>query len=123
MRVKRQYCLTLNLRDHEGLILEYEKYHQPGNVWPEVIESIHESGITDMQIYRSGKQLIMVMSVVDSFSFEDKSRRDKLNPKVVEWERLMAKFQYTEGETSASAKWQPVINIFNLAKHDLKKED
>ena len=115
MSAPRQYCLTLNLRDDDALIREYESYHRPGNVWPEVIDSIRASGILDMQIYRSGLQLIMVMTVSDSFSFEDKALQDSLNPKVAEWERLMEKFQF-RGE-GVESKWQEVENIFQLSKH------
>ena len=89
----RHFCLTLDLRDNVDLVREYEEYHKPGNVWPEVIDGIRAAGILDMQIYRSGLQLIMVMTVSDTFSFEKKSLQDSLNPKVVEWERLMEKFQ------------------------------
>ena len=115
MSAPRQYCLTLNLRDDAALIREYEAYHRPGNVWPEVIDSIRAAGILDMQIYRSGLQLIMVMTVSDTFSFEDKALQDSLNPKVAEWERLMEKFQF-RGE-GADSKWEEVPNIFELAKH------
>ena len=113
MSTPRQYCLTLNLRDDDALIREYETYHRPGNVWPEVIDSIRASGILDMQIYRSGFQLIMTVS--DAFSFEDKAFEDSLNPKVTEWERLMEKFQLS-GENEEN-KWQEVENIFQLSKH------
>jgi L-rhamnose mutarotase len=117
MQSQRQYCLTLDLRDDGELIREYEQYHQKGNTWPEVIASIHESGILDMQIYRSGTQLIMVMTVNDSFSFEDKARRDSQNPKVIEWERLMARFQRANTDAGADAKWQKLRNIFDLSQH------
>jgi L-rhamnose mutarotase len=111
----RQFCLTLDLRDNVDLVREYEEYHKPGNVWPEVIDGIRATGILDMQIYRSGLQLIMVMTVSDTFSFEKKSLQDSLNPKVVEWERLMEKFQNkADGE---GGKWQEVENIFDLTKH------
>jgi len=113
----RQYCLTLNLQDDEDLIREYEQYHQPGYTWPEVIDSIRTSGILDMQIYRSGTQLVMVMTVTDSFSFEDKARRDSQNPKVIQWEHLMTKFQRAEADASADAKWVKMRNIFNLGDH------
>ena len=57
-------------------------------------------------------QLIMVMTVSDSFSFDDKALQDSLNPKVLEWERLMETFQNkAEGVDS---KWQEVRNIFQL---------
>lgn len=117
MSTQRQFCLKLDLHDDEELIREYVQYHQPGNVWPEVIDSIRNSGILDMQIYRSATQLIMVMTVSDSFSFEDKARRDSQNPKVMEWERLMTKFQRADADASADVKWQKMRNIFDLRQH------
>ena len=117
MQTQRQFCLTLDLHDDKELIREYEQYHQLGYSWPEVIDSIRGSGILDMQIYRSGTQLIMVMTVSDSFSFEDKARRDSQNPKVMEWERLMTKFQRADADASADAKWQKIRNIFDLKQH------
>ena len=118
MQIHRQYCLTLDLHDDEDLIREYEQYHQPGYVWSEVINSIRNSGILDMQIYRSGTQLVMVMTVTDSFSFEAKARQDSQNPRVIEWERLMTKFQRADADAGADAKWHKMHNIFDLKKHD-----
>ena len=119
MQTHRQYCLTLDLRDDEELIREYEQYHQPGYAWPEVINNIRNSGILDMQIYRSGTQLVMVMTVTDSFSFEAKARLDSQNPRVIEWERLMTKFQRADADAGADAKWQKMRNIFDLKKHNI----
>lgn len=115
MSTPQQYCLTLTLKEDDELIREYEEYHKPGNVWPEVIDSIRDAGILDMQIYRSGLQLIMVMTVSDTFSFENRSIQDSLNPKVVEWEQLMNKFQ--KKAEVIDSKWQVVPNIFELSKH------
>ena len=114
----RQFCLTLDLRDDEDLIREYEQYHQPGHTWPEVIDSIRRSGILDMQIYRAGTHLVMVMTVTGSFSFKEKSLMDSENPKVVQWERLMTRFQLAAAESSAGAKWKKMKNIFDLSRHD-----
>ena len=117
MHATRQYCLTLDLKDDEDLIREYEEYHQPGSVWSEVVDSIRESGIIDMQIYRSGTQLIMVMSVDESFSFEDKARQDSQNSKVIEWERLMTQFQLVDDDADSNEKWRVVANVFKLQEH------
>jgi len=111
----RQYCLTLNLRDDEDLIREYEEFHKPGNVWPEIVESIRRDGILDMQIFRSGVRLVMVITVSDEFSFERKAKMDSENPKVVEWERLMEKFQRVD--EPGDSKWKSMKNIFNLQDH------
>jgi len=121
MSTPRQYCLRLNLKDDTALIYEYEEYHKPGNVWPEVIDSIRSAGILDMQIYRSGFELIMVMTVSGSFSFEDKALRDSLNPMVVNWERLMDKFQLKDEGTDV--KWQEVSSIFRLSEHESNNEE
>jgi L-rhamnose mutarotase len=40
----KRYCLTLDLKEDLALIAEYEKYHQ--EVWPEIIKSIKNSGIS-----------------------------------------------------------------------------
>ena len=116
---RRQICLTLTLRDDEALIREYEDFHKPGNVWPEVLESIRSSGILDMQIYRSETLLTMVLTVSESFSFEEKAERDNANPKVVEWERLMTRFQRADAEAGAGDKWRLASNIFDLREHQV----
>ena len=115
MSTPQLYCLTLTLKDDDELIKQYEEFHKPGNVWPEVIDSIRDAGILDMQIYRSGLQLIMVMTVSDTFSFENRSIQDSLNPKVVEWEQLMDRFQ--KRAERIDRKWQLVPKIFELTEH------
>ena len=65
------------------LIAEYEPYHE--HVWPEIIESIEASGIEDMEIYRLGTRMFMVMEVNDQFSFSAKTLADQSNPKVADW--------------------------------------
>lgn len=66
-----RYCLALDLKDDKQLIEEYEQYHQ--NVWPEIKQSIHEAGISNMEIYRTGNRLFMIMETEDNFSFEKSS--------------------------------------------------
>lgn len=43
-----RYCFALDLIDDEQLIAEYELQHQ--NVWPQIIATIKDSGITALQI-------------------------------------------------------------------------
>lgn len=117
MSASRQYCLTLSMRDDAELIREYEEHHKPGNVWPEIIDSIRESGVLDMRIYRSGLQLIMIMTVSETFSFEDKALRDSRNPRVAEWEALMSRFQNADEQSMANDKWQPAKEVFALEDH------
>ena len=40
-----RYCLALDLIDDAELIAKYKEHHAAGNVWPETIAGIRESGI------------------------------------------------------------------------------
>ncbi|WP_371186030.1 L-rhamnose mutarotase [Thalassotalea maritima] len=107
----------MELKDNPKLIDLYEEYHKPGNVWPEVINSIKSSGIVNMTIHRTNTQLIMVLDVDESFCFEKKSSQDINNPKVQEWERLMENFQLIESIENSAEKWKPIVKIFSLDEH------
>lgn len=115
--MNRQYCLTLELQNDNELIRLYEAHHQAGKVWPEVIKSIRDSGIKHMDIYRQGVQLMMILDVDETFSFEHKSQSDLENLKVQEWELLMERFQKIEQGISHKGKWKIVDKIFSLHEH------
>lgn len=108
----RRFCLTLDLKDDPKLIAEYKKYHE--KIWPEITDSIKESGIEDMEIYLLGTRMFMIMEVNDSFSFAKKAKADSANPKVQEWEQLMWKFQQVLPQAKAGEKWLPMERIFKL---------
>ena len=108
----KRFCLALDLVDDPELINEYEKWHEEG--WPEIKKSITDSGITDMQIYRTGNRLFMIVEADQSFSFERKSEMDASNPKVQEWETLMWKFQQPLPWAAEGEKWILMNKIFQL---------
>src|SRR5258708_38043043 len=88
-----RYCLALDLVDDPALIGEYEHWHKTENAWPEIKKSILDAGIAQMEIYRTGNRLFMIMDTYDSFNFAVKAAMDAANPKVREWEQLMWKYQ------------------------------
>lgn len=108
----KKYCLALDLIDDVSLIAEYEHYHQ--EVWPEIKKSILDSGITQMEIYRTGNRLFMIMETEEIFSFEEKANADAANPKVQEWENLMWKYQQGLPNTMPGEKWVIMNKIFKL---------
>jgi L-rhamnose mutarotase len=107
-----RYCLALDLRDDEDLIKEYEQHHQ--NVWPEIKKSILDADILNMEIYRVGNRLFMIMETGDNFSFEKKAAMDNANQKVKEWEELMWKFQQPLPWAKEGEKWILMEKIFQL---------
>jgi len=83
----KTYVLALDLKDNPELISEYENYHK----------------------------IIMHLNTSDEFSFENKSTMDDANPKVLEWESLMWKYQQAIPGFPANEKWQLCEEIFRLS--------
>ncbi|UII34569.1 L-rhamnose mutarotase [Fulvivirga ulvae] len=108
----KRYCLTLDLKNDPELIARYIEYHQ--QVWPEVIRSIRDSGILQMEIFHIHTRLFMIMEVDASFTFEKKRKMDADNPKVQEWETLMDQYQQRLPFAQTDEKWVLMEKIFEL---------
>ena len=110
----KKYCLAVDLVDEPDLIEEYERLHRPENVRPEIRKSILDAGVTNMEIYRTGNRMFMIMETDDSFSFENKAAMDLANPKVQEWEQFVWKFQQALPWAKEGEKWVLMKQIFQL---------
>ena len=108
----KRYCLALDLVDDPMLVDEYENYHK--NVWKEIRASIKDAGILDMEIYRTGNRLFMIMETEDDFSFDKKNAMDSSNPKVQQWEQLMWKYQQVLPTAKEGEKWILMDRIYKL---------
>lgn len=108
----KKYCFALDLVDDPQLIASYENYHK--NVWPEIKESITGAGILNMEIYRTGNRLFMVMETTEDFDPTIKAEADAVNSKVQEWERLMWRFQQPLPWAKEGEKWIEMQQIFQL---------
>lgn len=108
----KRYVLALDLVDNEILIREYEEYHRA--VWPEITKSILDAGIQNMEIYRFGNRLCMIMEVNDDFEFSKKAEMDNSNLKVQEWEKVMWKYQQSIPGAKEGEKWVLMDKIFQL---------
>lgn len=108
----KRYAFALDLKDDSKLIAEYEAYHK--KIWPEIKQSILDTGIVRMEIYRLGTRLFMNVEAEDSFSLEKKARMDRDNPKVQEWEDLMWTYQQALPVARPGEKWMEMHPIFVL---------
>jgi|SRR4029079_13517801 L-rhamnose mutarotase len=106
----KRFCLALDLKDDTTLINEYEEYHR--KVWPEILKSIKDSGVLQMEIYRINSRLFMIMETNDDFTFERKAKMDESNKKVQEWEQLMWKYQQAIPGSKPGEKWRLMERIF-----------
>lgn len=106
----RRYCQTLTLVDDEKMIEKYVEAH--AHVWPEVIQGQREVGIVDMQIYRKGCSLFMIMDTVDNFDFQRDMKRLASLPRQAEWEAYVSQFQGCAANARSDEKWQIMDRIF-----------
>ena len=107
-----RYCFALDLIDDLQLIREYDDWHKKS--WPEIKKSIIDSGVDDMEIYRTGNRLFMIIDANSTFSLQKKSEMDASNAKVQEWETLMWKFQKPLPWANKGEKWITMNRIFKL---------
>jgi L-rhamnose mutarotase len=105
---------ALDLRDDAAAIAEYEHWHQPDVVWPEIVASIRAAGIEDMEIFRTGNRLVMVMQVPDGYDAAAKSAADAADARVQAWEQLMDRYQQRLPWAKPGEKWVPMRAIFSL---------
>lgn len=109
-----RYVYALDLDDDPEAIREYEAWHRADRIWPEVVESLLESGLESLEIFRTGNRLVLIIEASVGFSPEDKAKRDAGNPVVQKWETLMWTFQRALPWAAPGQKWVPMQVIFSL---------
>jgi L-rhamnose mutarotase len=109
-----RFCLTLELKNDPHLVKEYEEWHQPENIWPEIPEGLKQVGIMDMEIYRSGTTLFMILTVPVNFDFEEQMGKLASLPRQAEWEDFMANYQQAIPGTSSAERWVKLKRVFKL---------
>ena len=112
----RRLCYVLDLHDDPQLIAEYERWHQPTEVWPEVVASLRQAGILELEIFRSGDRLVMLMEVGEDYDPTAKAARDAAAPRIQAWEQLMWRFQKPLPGSAPGEKWREAGRIFALSK-------
>lgn len=112
-----RHCLALDLHDDPALIAEYERHHR--HVWPEVLTHLRQHGVTELEIFRLGTRLMMVMDTDDArFDGAAMAAAELDDPRLRAWEELMWTFQKATPWTPAGSKWTPMPSIFRLTDAD-----
>jgi L-rhamnose mutarotase len=105
---------ALDLKDDPALIAEYEAWHRPRNIWPEIPQFLHAAGVRDLEIFRCGDRLVMVMDVPEDFSAARQAELGQENPRTSAWEELMWKYQRSLPFAGPGEKWVPMARVFSL---------
>ncbi|TLY50018.1 MAG: L-rhamnose mutarotase [Gammaproteobacteria bacterium] len=108
-------CFAVDLRDDPELIARYEEHHRA--VWPEVLAHLRANGVRELEIFRLGTRLVMLLDTDDAvFDAGRMAAAERADPRVREWEALMWQFQQPTPWTPGATKWTPMQSIFQLSQ-------
>jgi L-rhamnose mutarotase len=110
----QSYYYALDLKDDAAAIAEYERWHRPGVIWPEIVASIRAAGIEEMEIFRTGNRLVMVVKMADGHVPSASRETDEADARTKEWEQLMDRYQQRLPWAPEGVKWVPMGRIFSL---------
>lgn len=99
--------LTANLVADEKMQKEYVDYHTTQfEKWPEVAKGFCQADFQQLQVFKNGKQLILVISIPKGESLDKLNPRTTLNnPRVEQWNELMKKYQTGIEGAPADQTW------------------
>jgi L-rhamnose mutarotase len=126
VRLTRQ-VFTVDLRDDPAAIAAYREHHR--RVWPEVIESLRDAGVEQLDIHLLGRRLVMIVELRDGADYRRVfAAHVASSARVAEWERLMKSLQEPAPNTPPGEWWAMMEPVFSMngngaAPHPAKRFD
>ena len=114
MKKTTRYCLALDLKNDEALIQQYIEFHKPENAWPQITKNMRDNHIVDMEIYRTGDRLFMIMETDEGFDPNKTPASAEGRIKEDEWQTLMWTFQKPLAWAKPGEKWVAMEKIYDL---------
>jgi len=96
MTAEREHILlTANLVDDTKLQQEYLDYHKTQfEKWPEVSAGFCNADFQQLQVFKHGRQLLLVISIPKGSSLDELNpKTTENNPRVNDWNEIMKKYQ------------------------------
>jgi len=100
-------AMTANLVNEPKLQQEYLNYHATQfKNWPEVAKGFCNANFQQLLVFKSGRQLMLVISIPKGESLDKLNpKTTENNPRVNEWNRLMKKYQEGIPGTKPGEVW------------------
>lgn len=99
--------LTCNLVSDPKLQQEYLDYHKTQfEKWPEVLAGFCNAGFQQLQVFKNGRQLLLVISIPKGSNLDELNpKTTENNPRVNDWNDLMKKYQTGIEGTKPGEVW------------------
>jgi L-rhamnose mutarotase len=106
--------LAVDLNGDASTIETYKAYHR--QAWPEVLDSLRQSGIQRMDIYLLGRRLVMILETDDPDYRRCFAAHAASSVRVAEWEALMRSLQAPPPGASPGEWWSRMEPVFSLER-------
>ncbi|WP_248282125.1 L-rhamnose mutarotase [Mucilaginibacter robiniae] len=99
--------LTANLVKNTKLQQEYLNYHATQfKKWPMVAQGFCNAGFQQLQVFKNGRQLMLVISIPKGASLDNLNlKTTEHNPQMVKWNTIMKKYQEGISGTQPGEVW------------------
>lgn len=99
--------MTANLVEDETMQKEYMNYHATqAEKWPEIANGFCKADFQQLLIFRNDRQLMLIISIPEGESLDELNpRTTENNPRVDEWNAIMAKYQTGVEGTQPGESW------------------
>jgi L-rhamnose mutarotase len=108
-----RHVLLVHLRDDPAAIAAYREHHQ--RVWPEVVDSLRQAGVEQMEIHLLGRTAVMILEVADGVELRHLFAAHRASSaRVAEWEELMQSLQERPPDAGPGEWWARMEPVFRL---------
>ncbi len=99
--------MTANLVNDTTLQKEYMEYHRTQyEKWPEVSKGFINADFQQLLVFRNGRQLMLVISIPKGKTLNELNpKTTENNPRVEEWNKIMAKYQEGIEDAPKGTTW------------------
>lgn len=119
MTLRRQIRI-MDLHDDAATLAAYDHAHAIGQTPAKVLDAQHRNGIADMEIFRVGNRLVMLMDVTADFDPQALDAEAAVQAVISNWHRRMGALQ--RAPFADGVAWPEAQRVFRQSDHMTKKE-
>ena len=107
----------MTLKDDPAGIEAYRRHHL--KVWPEVLSSLREVGVKEMEIHLLGRLAVMIVEMAEGRDFREAlTAHASSGGRVAEWERLMRDLQEPADGACGDERWVFMKQVFHMNEQE-----
>lgn len=115
-RNTRRIVRLMDLNSRPDLLQAYEFAHARGHTPAAVLRAQRCHGIAELEIYRAGDRLVMLMEVTDDYDPAALEAESGRSPEIAAWHKRMAELQ--RAPFADGVAWPEAHLLFRQSEHE-----